>query len=183
VQKRKIRKTAAPEPMAAPPEVTATEARAPADAAGPEPGIVKDDTVKEDHDDPAPAENSDAGVPVVDVAEGEGEATAAVAIVPQTLAAPVLAANADPAVDEVEIEVWWPKDTGPFRRRMPDKRPHHRPAAAAKKDGTGGDKPDGALRGKEKREPRKPQRKSERPPDPLSPFAVLGSLKARFDKS
>jgi hypothetical protein len=119
----------------------------------------------------------------VDVAEGEGEATAAVAIVPQTLAAPVLAANADPAVDEVEIEVWWPKDTGPFRRRMPDKRPHHRPAAAAKKDGTGGDKPDGALRGKEKREPRKPQRKSERPPDPLSPFAVLGSLKARFDKS
>jgi hypothetical protein len=86
--------------------------------------------------------------------------------------------------EEIEIEVWWPKDTGPFRRRVPDKKPQHRGSPPGKKaSGDGRKERKDAPRSKPEREPPRPPRKPERPPDPLSPFAVLGSLKARFEKT
>ena len=86
--------------------------------------------------------------------------------------------------EEIEIEVWWPKDTGPFRRRIPDKKPQRREAAPDKKpagERHKGRKPPSRV--KPAPEPQRPPRKPERPPDPLSPFAVLGSLKAQFEKN
>jgi ATP-dependent RNA helicase SUPV3L1/SUV3 len=54
-------------------------------------------------------------------------------------AAPIDAAAA-PVVDEIEIEVWWPKDTGPFRARAERQMRHagHRRAAPMPSDGTSG---------------------------------------------
>ena len=105
--------------------------------------------------------------------------------------------------EEIEIEVWWPKDTGPFRHSQDKKhkKPHHRrdkPQEAAKPDGDGAQKPDGDGAQKPERHkrdrphrkpdraaakqerPERPPRKPERPIDPDSPFAVLGALKAQF---
>ena len=86
----------------------------------------------------------------------------------------------------VEIEVWWPKDTGPFRRR-PEKKAEARPprrqegrrdrgnetaeAGAGQADGTPKVRP-----GPRREERRKP----EKAPDPNSPFAVLGALKEKL---
>ena len=67
------------------------------------------------------------------------------------------AAEPGPAMEEVEIEVWWPKDTGPFRHRPERQReqnrhPHPRREATAKPAEPGG-KPEG-----EQREGRPPRR-------------------------
>jgi ATP-dependent RNA helicase SUPV3L1/SUV3 len=111
-----------------------------------------------------------------------------------TETAPADATVAQP--EEVEIEVWWPKDTGPFRHSQDKKhkKPHHRrekPQEAAKPDGDAAPKPE--QRHKRDRphrkpdrpaakqdRPERPPRKPERPIDPDSPFAVLGALKAQF---
>ena len=93
---------------------------------------------------------------------------------------------AEASVDMVEIEVWWPKDTGPFRRR-PEKKAEARPprrqegrrdrgnetaeAGAGQADGTPKVRP-----GPRREERRKP----EKAPDPNSPFAVLGALKEKL---
>jgi ATP-dependent RNA helicase SUPV3L1/SUV3 len=98
--------------------------------------------------------------------------------------------------EEIEIEVWWPKDTGPFRhaQEKKHKKPHRRrdtPQEAAKADGDGAQKPDRPKRDRPHRKPdraaaakqerpERPPRKPERPIDPDSPFAVLGALKAQF---
>jgi ATP-dependent RNA helicase SUPV3L1/SUV3 len=83
-------------------------------------------------------------------------------------------------MEEVEIEVWWPRDTGPFRHRA-EKKHHPRPAAAKQKPDSPGEKPARRPRREEQPKPteRRPPR-PEKPIDPDSPFAVLGALKAKM---
>jgi ATP-dependent RNA helicase SUPV3L1/SUV3 len=74
------------------------------------------------------------------------------------------APTAEPAADQVEIEVWWPRDTGPFR--------HHKPKQAKAR-------PQGLKERKPKPKFERPRR-PEKPVDPNSPFAVLGQLKSQM---
>ena len=78
------------------------------------------------------------------------------------------------------FEVWWPRDTGPFRHRV-EKQHHQRPAAAKQKQDTPGEKRSQRPRREEQPKPaeRRPPR-PEKPIDPDSPFAVLGALKAKM---
>ncbi len=73
--------------------------------------------------------------------------------------------------EPVVLEVWWPKDTGPFRKVRRDDKPGFKPAKGKRKAGKppGGRREQTAVRSKpkSKREPR--------PED--SPFAVLSALK------
>ena len=156
--------------------------------------------------EPAPesAPEQVASEPVVAAVEEPAPAEAVVADAEETVAAEVpAAAPAVPEVpmEEVEIEVWWPRDTGPFRHRPErakeqPRRHGHRPTKPA------GDepRPEGEAREarpkredrKPRREERKPERDDRRPPreerkprpekpiDPNSPFAVLGALKAKL---
>jgi ATP-dependent RNA helicase SUPV3L1/SUV3 len=93
-------------------------------------------------------------------------------------------AEAEIPMEEVEIDVWWPRDTGPFRRERPKQdarhrhkrkeRPERKPEAA-----------EGALpppKAPKPPERRRPERRPEKPIDPDSPFAVLGTLKAQLAK-
>ncbi len=104
----------------------------------------------------------------------------------------------NPSVEVAEIEVWWPKDTGPFRHRIE----HHSRRRAAPPKAPVERKPDAGTEpkpesvdqrpakrrrpesGKAPREIRPPR--EERPPrpekaiDPDSPFAVLMALKAKM---
>ena len=73
--------------------------------------------------------------------------------------------------EEVEIVVWWPDGTGPFRKRRkgtPKGKRSQKPGRSAGKGARPPRKAKAAPRGK----PRK-----EREPDPDSPFAVLAKLK------
>lgn len=111
-------------------------------------------------------------------------------------------AGEPPSGELVETNVWWPKDMGPFRpqRVKPEQRrgtgdnprggdgkrhgkPHHA-GRGEKPEGRGG-KPgrnrDGEREAGGRPRDQKPRR-PERPADPNSPFAVLGALKAQFDK-
>jgi ATP-dependent RNA helicase SUPV3L1/SUV3 len=102
---------------------------------------------------------------------------------------PAEAAEAASAVpmEEVEIDVWWPKDTGPFRRerQKPEARPRQRhkrtdrPDRKPEQNENAGSPP--AKAAKPQRPPR-PERRAEKPIDPDSPFAVLGALKAQLAK-
>ncbi|WP_119270826.1 helicase-related protein [Taklimakanibacter deserti] len=103
--------------------------------------------------------------------------------VPET---PDAQAAVEPAMEEVEIDVWWPKDTGPFRRERPkpDARPqqhrHKRKERTDRKpqpEGSGAPPPKAA-----KPQRPRPERRPEKPIDPDSPFAVLGALKAQLAK-
>jgi ATP-dependent RNA helicase SUPV3L1/SUV3 len=106
---------------------------------------------------------------------------------------------AEGSSDESEIDVWWPKDTGPFRRerQKPEARPQHhrhkRRERPEQKAGEAGGKPaetegkpaeTGRPRppkhGKPPHRPQRPERKPEKPIDPDSPFAILGVLKAQL---
>jgi ATP-dependent RNA helicase SUPV3L1/SUV3 len=87
---------------------------------------------------------------------------------------------AAPATEPEMIEVWWPKDTGPFRQKAERKKPEAakssgKPRQDHKKHGKAGSrqKPD-------HRKPRPPR--PEKPIDKDSPFAVLGALKAELSK-
>jgi ATP-dependent RNA helicase SUPV3L1/SUV3 len=103
----------------------------------------------------------------------------------------------DTATEEIEIEVWWPKDTGPFRHRA--ERQARRPAPAKpsmeQKSSAGtdahpeGERPRRADRPQHESSKRTRDRASiakehsarpEKPVDPDSPFAVLMTLKARM---
>jgi ATP-dependent RNA helicase SUPV3L1/SUV3 len=83
----------------------------------------------------------------------------------------------------IDINVWWPKDTGPFRK-APERPKFVRPAKPA--DGTEA-KPKFNRRDKYKpnrapepvRPPPRPP-KPEKPMDPNSPFAALAALKAQM---
>ena len=130
--------------------------------------------------------------------------TVAETVVPDAVAAP------EPAMEDVEIDVWWPKDTGPFRHRPEkpkDAKPrHHRrpetpaatPAVETPAPETAQARPERPKRDdRPRRDHRKPQREErreerpvvqreerkprpEKPMDPNSPFAVLSALKARM---
>ncbi len=88
--------------------------------------------------------------------------------------------DAKPAEPEM-IEVWWPKDTGPFRHhrqhagnRSKSAKGHPgKPDRNRHKKAGGGNKPSG-------KRPAQPRR--EKPMDPNSPFAVLGQLKQGLTK-
>jgi len=116
------------------------------------------------------------------VATVEGETTAVEAV-----AAPAVAEV--PAIEMIETNVWWPKDTGPFRAK-PER--VERPKFEKPKF----DKPkferkarEGKAEGKREfnRAERKPERKPdirpprpEKPMDPNSPFAKLMALKEQM---
>jgi hypothetical protein len=69
------------------------------------------------------------------------------------------------------IEIWWPKDTGPFRRqtRPKDRGAKERPAKHRPKP----------MDARQPKPPARPPRR-EPPPNPDSPFAVLGELRAQL---
>jgi ATP-dependent RNA helicase SUPV3L1/SUV3 len=84
----------------------------------------------------------------------------------------------DPVLEEVEIEVWWPRDTGPFRHR-PEAKAQHRPKPKDQKERP--QRPERKHQSNERNERREePKRRPEKPMDPNSPFAVLGALKAQM---
>jgi ATP-dependent RNA helicase SUPV3L1/SUV3 len=83
-------------------------------------------------------------------------------------------------LEEVEIEVWWPKDTGPFRHR-PEAKPQHRPQPKPVDQKERPQRPNRKLHVKERNERREePKRRPEKPIDPNSPFAILETLKAQM---
>ncbi len=112
-------------------------------------------------------------------------------LVGEPSAAPVVAAGIgeEPAAsgEPGMIEVWWPRDTGPFRRQ-------HQPRSHGPKDRTADkDRPAAGDRNakdrpaKHRRKPTEarqasPQRppRREPQPNPDSPFAILGELKAQL---
>jgi ATP-dependent RNA helicase SUPV3L1/SUV3 len=119
------------------------------------------------------------------------EVPAPEASAPIAEAAPPAEVATESAPALIEIDVWWPKDTGPFRRQAeraakPRARPRAKPAGDVQAKGVETPRPrkdKGPPRpAKPDRKPPSPPRRPERPPDPLSPFAVLSSLKASFDK-
>lgn len=206
MQKRKVKRpapTPAAEAVAAEPAQTeGTIETAPAEAsaeAPAEPVIeIPTETVAEAPAEPAiemPTEIATESVnePVVDMETAaetpeaalppaESEATPAPEAVVVAEAAPAEAA----ADDEIEIEVWWPKDTGPFRRerQKPEARPQqqHRQKRGKERSehkAQEGGKPGQRTHNKPQRPPRF-ERKPEKPIDPDSPFAVLGALKAQL---
>ena len=86
----------------------------------------------------------------------------------------------EPILEEVEIEVWWPRDTGPFRHR-PEAKAQHRPQLKPKDQKERPQRPERKHQANERNERREePKRRPEKPMDPNSPFAVLGALKAQM---
>ncbi len=91
----------------------------------------------------------------------------------------------EPLMEEIELDVWWPKDTGPFRPK-PEARERRKPAPKPVEQVIQTERP--------KRHERKPHSKNnhrerprdepkprlEKPLDPNSPFAVLSALKAQM---
>jgi len=144
----------------------------------------------------APASDGLSDEPTAEAAQTE-EASASGA--PSTEAATA----AEPVLEEVEIEVWWPRDTGPFRHRADKVGSQHRRHATKSKSGSepkpeadaknGGGRHEHRKprRGKPDREDRAPPRgekmpredrapRGEKAADPNSPFAVLSALKAKM---
>jgi ATP-dependent RNA helicase SUPV3L1/SUV3 len=136
---------------------------------------------------PPPAETSPAPV---DPASGSliSPAVSDPAVHAPTSEVPVVAATsadiaaAPPSADGGDVlEVWWPRDTGPFRRRP-------KPARKEKSPKSGPERP-GAVERKAGTPRRGPAKPKSRPParepavDPLSPFAVLGGLRAQLSSN
>jgi ATP-dependent RNA helicase SUPV3L1/SUV3 len=123
------------EPASPPPEASPAEAASPAE---PPPAL------------PEPVEASEA----TEASAAEAAAAPDQPAAPTPDAVPV---EAGPAMEEVEVEIWWPKDTGPFRHRPERQRdqnrqPQHR-RDAVPKAAEPGEKPEG-----ERREARPPRR-------------------------
>ncbi|MEP6826628.1 MAG: hypothetical protein ABJA10_00995, partial [Aestuariivirga sp.] len=115
--------------------------------------------------------------PEVPVAEPTAEpaAEAPVESVPLAETAPV------PEPEMVEVNIWWPKDTGPFRHQHEKPKHHHRPerdkSERPKQDRPKRDhKPKFERREKSAAQAPRPPR-PEKPIDPNSPFAKLAALK------
>ena len=86
----------------------------------------------------------------------------------------------EPVLEEVEIEVWWPKDTGPFRHRpeaKPQRRPQPKPVDQKERPQRPNRKPHANERNERREEPK---RRPEKPMDPNSPFAILETLKVQM---
>jgi ATP-dependent RNA helicase SUPV3L1/SUV3 len=133
-----------------------------------------------------PAETETIPEPVV-TAEPEPVAVApepeAVSPVVETEALPVAESAPpppEPVLEEVEIEVWWPKDTGPFRHR-PEAKPHPKPQPRPVEQKDQPQRPTRKHHANERPERREePKRRPEKPMDPNSPFAILETLKAQM---
>ena len=129
---------------------------------------------------PAVAPPATAATPVeaVPVAEAPTETTGAAG---ESVVEPPL----ESVIEEIELDVWWPKDTGPFRpkpeakeRRRPTPKPVEQ-VAQTDRPKRHGRKPHPKNHGKER--PREePRPRPEKPVDPNSPFAVLSALKAQM---
>lgn len=131
----------------------------------------------------APAESEPIAESAPAVAEPEPQVEPAAAA-PDAESIPAIAETVvpspEPVLEDVEIEVWWPKDTGPFRHRAEAKAPEKsQPRAREQRERPPrpNRKPQPAER-KERHE--EPRRRPEKPLDPNSPFAVLGALKAQM---
>lgn len=138
MQKKTVKRPPATAAAPAPAGAEATPA-APAEAAAAETPATEAPVPEAPAE--AAAEVADAAPPV-EVAEAPVDAVDAGE-------SPALDAPAAPEVvlEEVEIEVWWPKDTGPFRHRQ--ERPQHNRRPAPRRDGQpaeGGDKPEDERR-------------------------------------
>ncbi|PZF79029.1 hypothetical protein DK847_03735 [Aestuariivirga litoralis] len=119
-------------PGTAPAEVPALapqEAPAPAEPVTPEPGETPAEpaTPPEAPDSPVEVPST----PATPAAEGEADAVAEAAPAPEV------------PMEEVEIEIWWPKDTGPFRHRPERQQNNRRPQQRGAKPAEGGEKPEG----------------------------------------
>ena len=129
---------------------------------------------------PAVAPPATAATPVeaAPVAEAPTETTGAAG---ESVVEPPL----ESVIEEIELDVWWPKDTGPFRpkpeakeRRRPTPKPVEQ-VAQTDRPKRHGRKPHPKNHGKER--PREePRPRPEKPVDPNSPFAVLSALKAQM---
>jgi ATP-dependent RNA helicase SUPV3L1/SUV3 len=176
-QKRKAPEK--PQPDAEPVTETATDA--PVEAASKTPAET------------AAPDGSEADAPAQTAAEATPEAPADAKPVDAPAAAPADAASTETASPDIAtadvatpsepemIEVWWPKDTGPFRHQ----KQHTGNRAKGPKANSG--KPDrnrhqkGAP-GKKAGGQRPPAKRREKPMDPNSPFAILGQLKQGLTK-
>jgi ATP-dependent RNA helicase SUPV3L1/SUV3 len=149
----------------------------------------------------APAESVAHAEPIAYEAPAEAAITLAPPATEEAVSAeaPAEPAPAAVATEEIEIEVWWPRDTGPFRHRQENKndgarRHHRRPARPAEAEAGSEPKPDGERprregrskhRDHKKRDDFKPREETkparrEKPMDPNSPFAVLEALRAKL---
>ena len=100
------------------------------------------------------------------------EPVEAIVAAPETPIEEVLAVVSD----EIEIDVWWPKDTGPFRPKPQNRRPQAEKTQAEKDKRP--ERPSRDAQRKPRRE--EPPKRPEKPMDPNSPFAALLALKAKM---
>jgi ATP-dependent RNA helicase SUPV3L1/SUV3 len=92
--------------------------------------------------------------------------------------APPLLSQSDASAAPGTIEVWWPKDTGPFRhQRRHAREKHKRHSAEDRKPPVGGA---AAEPRRQPRPVRNPVRSEKPVVDPNSPFAILGSLRSQL---
>jgi ATP-dependent RNA helicase SUPV3L1/SUV3 len=103
--------------------------------------------------------------------------TAVSSALPETLETPSIAEQSSHPEPPALIEVWWPKDTGPFRHH------HHRGRQkqhAPRKNDAVAAKPSPADEHRRSRRPHKPPRIDKPVVNPDSPFAVLGNLRSQL---
>lgn len=182
-QKRKAPQPPAPEEAPAPEETAA-----PAEPAAPEEPIATEEPIAGAVAE-TPVEPAAEAASEPPLADTPAQAEAVVAEPAETGDAdtdagePALAAPAIPAEPEM-IDVWWPRDTGPFRQQK--QRSPNRPKDAKGAKGNAG-KPD-RNRHKKGSGDKKPADRHKAPPrkekpiDPNSPFAVLGQLKQQLTR-
>ena len=171
----------APSDQAEPADVTATPP-------SPEP---TSETSEAPSDQTEPAEIA-ATPPSGDQPEAAGTQTPAATEAPMAEAATAEPSTGDAAAadegapaEPLILEVWWPRGTGPFRRREEPSRQKSKPRRGAKPDGGQEQRP---PRGKDKDHHRPPRKGREREPgkdddvriDKDSPFAVLGQLRSEL---
>ena len=182
-QKRKAPQPAAPEELPA-----SEEPAAPAEPAAPEAPIASEAPIAGAAAE-TPAEPVAEESPAPPLTETPAQAEAVIAEPAETGGAdtdagePAPAEAAIPAEPEM-IDVWWPRDTGPFRQQK--QRSPNRPKDAKGAKGNAG-KPD-RNRHKKGSGDKKPADRHKAPPrkekpiDPNSPFAVLGQLKQQLTR-
>lgn len=149
----RMQKKTVKRPVAAAAPGTPQELPGNAPAEVPAPAAPEEQPPQPGPETPAPAEPSaepatPVELPQAPAAEAAVEAASAAAgEAAEQPAAETPAAAPDVPMEEVEIEVWWPKDTGPFRHR-PERQAHHRRPAQPRAAGTAeaGEKPEGEQR-------------------------------------
>jgi ATP-dependent RNA helicase SUPV3L1/SUV3 len=136
---------------------------------------VAETSIEETSD--APAEE-----PALVVEPEPAQSVESEAVPAEAAAAP---AEAAPAPELIETNVWWPKDTGPFRARpeRPQRPQGEKPRFERKPHGKQGQRHDRKGDGNHERKadirPARPP-KPEKPMDPNSPFAKLLALKEQM---